>query len=240
MITVSCYLWFDPKGKCNHVHVYTPEDVHLLKRMVDRHLRMPHEFVCITDQPEAFDDTDVRAVELDWSKHVPGTRFNKLMCYHPDAEKLIGKRILQMDMDCVIVDDLTPLVDRNEDLVLWRNPNFVPQKPRRTKYNSSMTLVTAGCRSDIWNDFDPEVHPKPLRKIYSGTDQAWVATRVSSNEAHWTREDGVYGIRRSSDVVPGVGENLPGNARIVFFSGQRSPVQPELQDAYPWINLHRC
>lgn len=245
MITVVCYLWFDPNGKCNHVHVYGPEDVRLLKSMVDRHLSIPHEFVCITDQPESFHDSDIRAVELDWSKHVPGTRFNKLMAFHPQAEKLIGRRILQLDLDCVIVKDIAPLVLNRHHLVLWRNPNCLlwkhPTYPntRRARYNSSIMLLTAGVRPDLWTAFDPERHPKKLRKKSAGTDQAWISANVSLKEAHWTRDDGIYGVARSSDRVPGVGEDLPDNARIVFFSGQRSPACPELQDKHPWIRQHR-
>jgi hypothetical protein len=36
----------------------------------------------------------------------------------------------------------------------------------------------------------------------------------------------------------GVQSDLPENARIVFFPGDRSPSQPEVRAIHPWIEEH--
>ena len=64
MLTVCCFLWADPQGKCNAVYRYGREHVAALARMVRRHLTMPHEFVCVTDEPEALAGV-CRTVPLD-------------------------------------------------------------------------------------------------------------------------------------------------------------------------------
>jgi hypothetical protein len=237
MITVACYLWFDPDGKNNDLYVYGPSHVRTLKRMVERHLSAPHRFICITDRP-ARDLDGVETVPLDKTNHLPGTRFVKLMTFRPDAAEIIGERILQLDLDTVITGDLAPLIDRPEALVLWRNPNF--GVPRRARYNTSIVLLRAGSRPEFWTKFDKNKHPAMLKRNWGGTDQAWVSHLASPEEAHWTAADGVYGAGRLHDIAPGVGTELPGNARVVFFPGRREPGMPETQARHPWIGAHQA
>jgi hypothetical protein len=235
MITVACFLWFDPHGKNNDIYVYGPEHVAILKRMVARHLTLPHRFVCITDRkPSELPGIDT--VPIDKTYHIARSRFVKLMTFRPDAAEAIGTRILQLDLDTVIVRNIDALVDRPEDLVLWRNPNF--GGPKRARYNTSMVLLTAGSRPEFWDRFDPSRTPAMLRKDWGGTDQAWISHLASADEAHWTDADGVYGAGRLLDIVPGVQTRLPDNARIVFTPGRRMPAMGETQASHPWIVEH--
>lgn len=238
LISVTLFHWYDPRGARNSVYVYGPEHVHSVRRALAKHLRLPHEIVVVTDRPELYDAGAVRAVKLETPTHLPGTRFAKLMIYHPDAAALIGERILCLDLDTVIVGSLDAIVDRPEDLVLWRNPNF--GVPRRARYNTSMVLLRAGSRPELWRDFDPARTPRMLARDWGGTDQAWVSHRASPDEAHWTAADGVYGAGRLRDIAPGVGTELPKNARIVFFPGAREPSMASCQAKHPWIAEHRC
>lgn len=235
MITVACYLWYDPKGKCNTTYLYDAHHVQLLKSMVDRHLSIPHRFVCITDRaPSALPGVEV--VPIDMRYHVPGTRFVKLMTFRPDVDEVIGERILQLDLDTVITGNIDSIASRTEDLVLWRNPNFGVR--RRARYNTSIVLLRAGSRPELWKDFDVKKMPPKLHKLTGGTDQAWVSYRADSDEAHWTDRDGIYGAGRLHDIVPGVRSELPANARIVFFPGKREPGMEETQKRHPWIREH--
>jgi hypothetical protein len=120
MLTVMCYWWTDPEWAKS----YGPEDVRLLRRMVQRNLDMAHEFVVVTDQPHCFDgDAGIRALPLDKKVHKPGTAFGKLWHWRADIDRwLYGDRIAVMDLDTVITGDLDPLFSREEELVLWRNP----------------------------------------------------------------------------------------------------------------------
>lgn len=235
-----CFLWDDPRGKCRNIYVYDERHVRLVKSMVDRHLTIPHDFVIVTDTPERFkNDSDIRTVDLDKTTFVPGTRYAKLMLWRKDIGGIIGRRMLYLDLDCVITDYLDPVVARKEDVVLWRNPNFQGPNKRRARYNTSMMLIKAGSRPHLYEDFNPKTDPPKLRKLWGGTDQAWISHKLSwSDEAFWTDEDGVYGAGRLKDIVPGVGTKLPDNARIVFFPGSRIPHMKKIQKEHPWITQY--
>lgn len=238
-LKIVCFLWFDPQAKCRNIYTYTADHVRLLKRMVDRHMTLPHEFVCVTDRPELFSgDSDIRAVKLDKTTFVPGSRFTKLMLWRGDIGGIIGKRIGYLDLDCVICRNIDNIFARTEDVVLWRNPNY-GIKSRRARYNTSIMLLDAGARPHLYDKFDPAKHPPELRKVWGGTDQAWISNRLSeTDEAYWTSDDGVYGAGRLRDVAPGVTTELPEDARIVFFPGPREPGMPNIQEIHPWIKDH--
>lgn len=235
MVTVTCFWWHDAQAKCRHVYEYTPEHVRVLRDMVQRNMSQPHEFVVVTDRPEQLPEFDT--VKLDKATFVPGSRFAKLMMFRPDIGSIIGKRIFYLDLDCVVTGSLDPLVDRDEDLVLWRNPNY--GSPRRARYNTSMMLIRAGCRPDLYEGFNPKSDPPKLREKWGGTDQAWLSVKCSPDEAHWTADDGVYGAGRLKDIVPGVGTELPANARVVFFPGSREPSMQSVKEKHPWITDYR-
>jgi hypothetical protein len=119
-------------------------------------------------------------------------------------------------------------------LVLWRNPNF--DYPKRARYNTSMMLLTAGCRPELYEGFDPDRHPAEMKLRTSGTDQAWISHKASAREAHWDAKDGVLGAARGKGI--GVEDELPEGARIVFFPGPRIPSMASCQERFPWIAQH--
>lgn len=231
MLTVCCFLWTDPCSPRRNVYIYDERHVHALREMVARHLSVEHEFVCVSDRPI----DGIQTIRLDYTNYIPGTRFAKLMLYR-DTGPLAGKRVLYLDLDTVIVDSIDPIVDRPEDLVLWRNPNF--GVPGRARYNTSIILHTCGTRPELWDDFDRNTTPRMLRRKWGGTDQAWVSHRASPDEAHWTDADGIYGAGRLGDIAPGAGTKLPDNARIVFTPGEREPSMPHMWEKHPWIGSH--
>ena len=234
-LTVTCFWWYDRFAKCRGIYTYTADHVRLLKSMVDRHCSLDYEFVCVTDRPDEIDFC--RTVVMNKETFVPGTRYGKLMMYREASKQLIGERILYLDLDCVIVDSIDPIADRDEDLVLWRNPNF-PAK-RRARYNTSIILHRTGTRTDLHTKFNKAHHPQYLRGKVGGTDQAWISYMCDEvTEAHWTNKQGVYGAGRLRDIVAGVGTELPKNARIVFFPGSREPGMAKTQALHPWIREH--
>ena len=233
MLTVCTFLWFDPRGVRNDIYVYNETHVRRLKQMVERNLILPHEFICVSDRKI----DGIKTIPLDFTTFVHGTRFAKLMMYAPEGP-LAGKRLLYLDLDCVVTGNLTPLVERDEDLVLWRNPNF--GAPGRARYNTSIILHTAGTRPEFWTEFDRKTTLATVQQAtgWGGTDQAWVSYRASPEEAHWTDVDGVYGAGRLGDSVHGAGTDLPPNAKIVFFPGRRTPWTPGITEKHPWISQY--
>ena len=232
MLTVCSFWWTDPAVAAMARYRYGPDDVFVHRDMVARNMGAPHRYVCVTDNPKALPGIDT--VPLEYATHVPGTRFAKLMLFRKGVG--IGDRVLYLDLDCVVTGALDPLVDRSDDLVLWRNPNF--GVPRRARFNTSIMLLRADSRPEIYSSFNPKRDPDDLARRWGGTDQAWISERACPDEAHWTADDGVYGAGRLNDVAPGVGTELPQNARIVFFPGNRQPKTET--ERHPWIKEFRC
>lgn len=245
MLTVCSFFWVDEAR--NRQYQISPEDVRIWDRMVARHLTVPHRRVCVTHRPDLIDFMET--VPLDMAKHVPGLCTVKLMVWRPDIAKVLGPRILLMDVDCVITGNMDAIVSRPEEAVFWRNPNFT-EGGKRGFYQGSMQLLTAGARPFLWDEFDPNATPGWLNRRFGGGEQAWISERLNFDypgqgwhwgEAHWDSEnDGVYGAGRlmGGQMGAGVQSELPENARIVFTPGDRSPSQPEMQARHPWIKDH--
>lgn len=233
MLRVVTFLWDDPARQRS----YTFDESHVLtlRNMVQRHLSVPHEFVCVTDR---FIE-GIRCVPLDNRTHVPGTCGRKLTVWAPDAKERIGERILALDLDIAVVGDITPLVSRFEDVVLFRNPNFSIER-RRAFYQGSVQLLTAGSRPRVWNEIFKPGALERVNRRFGGFEQAWLSEVLPWTESVWTSEDGIYGAGRLGDMNPEsmVETELPANARIVVLPGNRAPHQPEVQAKHPWLAEH--
>lgn len=202
-------------------YCYGIQHVEYAMRMVSDNLSLPHQFVVAVDDEYYGDiirsDLDVGVVRISKELYRPGKRFQKLMVFRPDAATLFGERMLVMDLDNVVVGSLDGIASREEDIVLWRNPS---PTVKRTPYNTSITLLAAGCRPHVWTEFNIDSSPSVVKaERYSGTDQAWVS-RCLGKEAVFTEEDGVYSYRLDylkSNVGRQNGE------RVVCFHGNISP-----------------
>lgn len=230
MLTVVTWKWKQSSYRSS----FGPKQVNTLHAMVKRHLHVPFEFKCITDDPVGIDPAikivplwDVPRVVLPPGK--PNC-YRRLRAFAPEAAELIGPRFLSLDLDTVITGDITPLVERVEDFVIWGDTN--PSTP----YNGSMFLLSAGCRPQVWTKFDPTNSPIKTRNAgYIGSDQAWIGLVLGKNEARWTRKDGVYSFRNE---IKKIRKDLPADARIIFFHGRSDPWDSSVQARYPWIKDH--
>lgn len=235
MFKVVAWLWSDENYRWNDRFRYGAHHVNVLKNSVARNLAMPHEFVCITDNPEGL-DSDIRVVPLWDDLRYMGGCYNRLKAFSPEMADIIGERFVWMDVDCVVTGQLDPLFNRPEDFVIWSN-NY-----GRMAYCGSMVMMTAGARSEVWADFDPVESPAIAKaNKLVGTDQAWIETRIPG-EATWTSENGVLSRKdvMKGSKLPGrvKGGELPEGTRVVFFHGPWDPSQEALQTALPWIRDH--
>jgi hypothetical protein len=255
MLVVCAFFWVDPAR--NRQVALTPEDVRIWDRMVARHLTIPHRRVCVTHRPDLIDF--MNTVPLDMTKHVPGTCLVKLQAHKPGGVAKEGERVLLMDIDCVVTGSMDPIVTRAEPMCFWRNPNHDPNTEdgrKRGFVQGSMQLFTVGTTSFLWEDFDEramagsvngaKVGSVPLNRRFGGAEQCWISERLNAaypeagwewNIPHWTSEDGIYGAGRlfNGKMGAGVQSELPENARIIYFPGDRSPSQPEVQEKHPWV-----
>ena len=194
--------------------------VNILAAMVRRNLSLEHEFVCITDDPEGISE-DIRIIPL-WDGGLRKFKgcYVRLKMFSREMAEIISPRFLSLDLDCVITGDITSLVDRRDDFVIWGEDDRV-----KAPYCASMVLMNAGSRAWVWEKFRPEVVEvgKRMKRLwgYGGTDQSYINACLYPKEKTWTRQDGVYNF--SPDIVEGNNGNLPDNARIVFFNGGHDP-----------------
>lgn len=241
-LTVACFLWSDPARQRSYQ--FGREDVRIWDSMIARHLIIPHRRICVTHRPDLVGDF-IETLPIDPEKHVPGLCTVKLQAHKENAIAKAGDRVLLMDIDCIVTDNIIPLVNRKEVMVWWKNPNY-QEGGRRGFIQGSMQLFTVGATHFLWSDFDPKVAPSWLNRRFGGGEQAWISERLNTgypypgwewSEAVWTEADGVYGAGRliNGEMGAGVQSELPANARIVFTPGDRSPSQPEMQAKHPWI-----
>jgi hypothetical protein len=229
-LVVTTFFWKDPARARDYT--FTHDHVRILRNMVARNLSLPHRFVCVTDD----EIEGIETVKLDWSKHVPNTCFVRLCLRNPEFQKQLGERIFNLDLDVVIVGSLDPLVDRREDSVFWHNPNW--PAPRRAFYQTSIQLLSAGSHAELWYDFDPRETPAWVNWRFGGAEQAWVSEKLPWDLPYWDHNSGIYGAGRIGDWNDAAQVELPANARIVSFPGNRIPDQPEVMAKYPWIEEH--
>lgn len=232
---VGCFKWTSRPG---YRSLYgPPEPVNVLRRMVARNYRTPHEFFCVTDDATGL-DPEVRVIPLwDTFRSLPSPHggnnpscYVRVPAYGAHMREVIGPRFVLLDIDVVILADMTPVWDRPEDFVIWGDT------ARGTPYNGSMVLMTAGARRQVFETFDPVESPKRGTALkYIGSDQAWVGACLGPGEKKWTQADGVYSYR--NDIQPR-GGHLPPNARIVIFHGYHDPWAPNVRARHAWVREH--
>ena len=233
MLTVCCFKWASPHGYRSR---FGPEHVLTLQAMVGRHYPHPHRFVCVTDDPGGLADVETIPLWPDYamvpSPHGGGNPscYRRLKLFDPRIDDVLGSRFVTVDLDTVIVGDLTPIFDRSEPFVIWGETN------PRSWYNGSMMLLTAGARPQVWTHFDPLHSPQQaLSAGKFGSDQGWISYCLGPGEATWTTADGVYSYR--VHVLHERRGQLPADARLVMFHGKVDPWSPEAQQA-DWVRVH--
>lgn len=220
MLSIVTFKWTPP---ANYRSKYDAEAVNTLFRMVDRHYPLPHRNICVTDDAKGI-DAGIEIVPL-WKDHAnvanPNGAHNpscyrRLKLFAPDAGQTFGERLVAIDLDTVIVGDLTELFSRAEDFVIWGQSDY----PRTQFYNGSLWMLKTGSRPKVWTEFDPKTSPrKALAKGCKGSDQGWF-NYIIPNEAVWGSKDGVYSFRVHCAKN---GWRLPEGARIVAFHGKQDP-----------------
>lgn len=229
-LTVLCWYWEQPGGRTK----YLPEHVNTWAAMVRRNLTLDHEVACVASNADGIDPT-IRLIEPPgdfmeitnprWGNGRPQC-YRRLSMFRPDAADIFGERIIAMDLDCVVGGPLDPLFDRPEDLVLFKGTL------RGRPYNGSMMMIRAGCRPDVYEDFNQAAALESGR-LFCGSDQAWLMHKLGPNEPVWDDADGVYwfggAYRTRRDKVP---------PRVLFFPGNLKPWDVRKIDPFTREHYH--
>jgi hypothetical protein len=245
MIHCVCWKW----GK-----KYTTKHVSVLQSMLKRHLTLPHELVCITDDPPSLPE-GVRPYPIPRDipqnpkkpHNKPRVRkcIRRMWLYSKEAAA-IGSRLLQLDVDIVITGNIDKIVDRPEDFVIWKCGSAFGQK---WAYNATVMLLTAGARRDVWEQWknDPVAAINAADRAglnpYVNSDQAIATLFLEKNPpATWTTDDGIYAYREIAGKFGKKCEHLPADSKIVSFHGNpknskvaRDPSNAALYELSPWI-----
>ena len=156
--------------------------------------------------------------------------FRRLVLFRPDASRWFGERILLMDLDCVILRDIDPLLEGAGDFKAWEPRLYHLRKGDYSRYNMSFVLLAAGARPEVWSRFNPATSPGEIEAMGMTThDQSWLTHVIGPDEDVWPWDGDVVSVRAVPD---------PSRARVVFFNGPRSPAMPEMQREYPFIAEH--
>lgn len=228
MVTACCWKWGE---------LFSAAYVNRLRAALERHLRVEHELVCVTDDARGI-DRRVRIVPLpETYANTPRCR-RRMQVFSRDFARQIGERILSIDLDVVVVDDITPLVDRPEPVVCWR-------VGYAGVYSGSFHLMDAGVLDELWRLYQaaPEAFPRSVQPSGVPSDQAMLNWFLRDRTVpFWTDSDGIVtyfgdGYERLEHF--GVGPtrtDLPSGARIVVLGSADKAVMDE--GRYDWVRKH--
>lgn len=224
---------------------FSARHVNTLRSMLARRLALEHRVVCVTDDADGI-DPGVEIVPLP-ARHAESPRCRRRMrAFDRTFAESIGARILALDLDVVLVDDITPLVDRPEPLVCWR-------VGYAGVFSGSIVLMDAGVLDPLWRAFDrdPDGYARRAWPRGVGSDQAMLNYYLSRSDCHpsarpavWTEADGFvtfFGAGYERLERRGVGPGhplLPAGARIVVLGSDDLHVL-EQGDRYPWVSEWR-
>lgn len=238
MISIVTYKWQQPGSP----RMFSSEHVNVLYAMVTRHYPRPFRFICVTDDAAGLDEgieSIPLPVRFDDVPSPQGLRFPSCYCrlwnFSKEAQRL-GERILSLDLDCVILDDLRPLVDREEDFVGWCDE----RSDGGSRIAGGIYLLRTGSMTQVWDNFYPQTSPAEHSTAgFRGSDQGWMSFQLSAEIGFpriwklgkWTKADGLTKI----NWTPEGATKPPKGARIVFTSGAKPPWSKETQLKYPWV-----
>jgi hypothetical protein len=134
--------------------------------MLARRLELEHRIVCVTDDAAGL-DAAIEAIPIP-ARHSDSPRCRRRMRqFDREWISTIGDRILAIDLDVVLVGDITPLIDRPDPLVCWR-------VGYAGVFSGSIVLMDAGVLDPLWRAFDadPDGYPRRAWPGGVGSDQA--------------------------------------------------------------------
>jgi len=194
-LTIVCWKWnrgLHPKKRM----LFGPDHVNTLFSMLRRHVHIPFRLVCITDDPMGL-HPEIGKIPL-WRDHLNlGGCFVRLKSFSKEMLSVLGPRHCSIDLDCVIVNDITPLLTCKEDFRIWG------EETRLTPYCGAFWIANTGCRSQVWEQFQPSKYCQQENgKFKRGTDQAVISDILYPDEATWGKTDGIYNYGQDIRVRP--------------------------------------
>lgn len=207
-LTVAC-VWV--RGHVPFTADYVTRLASMAKKRLPR-----HRFVCLTDQPFR---VDVEAISIPTPPRDVFAWWSKLELFNP-KNRLTG-RIVYLDLDTLLVNDMTPIVEYPADFALCPHEgNFQPKTKHKVvhRYNSSvMVWDEHESLNRLYNDWTPKV----AKRLWG--DQDWIGEQyptAGTMPLEW--------FPRLSAVRP----PWPAKAKVVLC---KKPKNSEAAFQWPWF-----
>ena len=207
---------------------YGVEYVERLRNMVSRHLSVPYEFACLTD-----DQHPIKGVKsiIRPAHNYSKLWWHKIHMFDPGLD--IQGRILYFDLDVIIHNNIDKLVENQEEKFLGIrdfNRKFVA---KWDKVNSSVLSWIGGTNSDIYAQF--QKNPKYAMRLHG--DQDWIYQVARPRITFWPEEwimSYKWEIRQRNEIDfrPGIRNfktvrdvKIPKECSVAVFHGEPNPDQ---------------
>lgn len=202
MLTVACVRTGEKYG---------PEYVYRLRSAVERHLRVPFRFVCLTDFPDELPDIST----IDISRFALPGWYGKMALFEPTWRQ--GHRVLFFDLDTVICGDLGPLADLDVEFGVCANFTRAAGLRSECKYGSCVMTIGPNRMPEVWEQFWDEAQ-NWINAAGPNGDQ-WIIEKLAP--AGTLLQDAMpdhyfLGYRELTDTKP------PG-CSLVIFAGRSKP-----------------
>lgn len=217
-ITFVSFLWNDG------FRDYQPYQVNMQARALRHFCTFPHRYVCVSDVLEGFsrevevlpmpsEAARMGSLSAPQGKQFPSS-YRRLWCFSEEA-KILGERIMLLDIDAMILKNLSPLLQIDADFVGWRPMSIWGREDR---IGGGTWMLRTGALTSVWERFcaNPSgLIAETLKMGWTGSDQAILSRFLVKDYPTWPRYCGIYG---SQDGVF-EWEKPPEDALIVHFNG---------------------
>lgn len=213
--------------------LYSNEYVKILKAMVERNTTVPHQFVCLSDT----EIEDVPTIQINSGLH---GWWNKMLLFSSVIQaEPGGNRVVYLDLDTVIVDNIDWLLKYDGDFAGIENLGIHNKHYENTAayegiLQSGILAFDLNKTRWIWETFSE--HHKKMTQQFPGDGELLDALfRYANPPIHADLLQRLYSGQISSYKYQCYenGGPMPGNS-IVCFHGEPRPHQAFTQSTFPW------
>lgn len=207
---------------------YIPQYVNILKNMCARHLTVPYEFHCLTEDPKGL-DPDVHVIPLPNESCIK-TWWSKLYMFSPQIP--LQGTILFFDLDVIIFRNIDCLFSHSPNTFqIIRDFNRCRVKDWKLS-NSSVMRWEKGKLDYLWTEFKDRAN---VIMGHNHGDQDYITKRAAHDINHWPdewirsykwemvgRKDTkiIKGTKQIFQNPPTIGEDN----RVAVFHGKPNPL----------------
>lgn len=196
---------------------YGIEYVANLRRMVAEHLPQEHRFICLSDQPERV--PGIKFIDIsswcDWRLY--GWWAKMLVFLFQSTQKWGHSPTLFLDLDTVIVGDLTPLATLPTDFSICENfTRLAGNTDWPCRYGSCVMWLPPRFGNYIWRTFHNDMHGW-IQRCPRGDQQAIEQIYPNATYLQNILPTGYLLGRRDFSDSP------PPEAAVMIFAGSEKP-----------------